>query len=300
MAGPQTPVVERPAQIEESQQIVAMAGEPAGQAGSGEGSGTRIASARPPVVAARLDGRERRAGGAFGRRLSLVRDRRVDWRALTAGVVLIALAVATVVAVSTVLGRTRNPEGASTPSGSTGQLFGVAPTVDVVLDDSSLADGRKVSEQWPALLEKSLQGTVQTQVEKSASFTPLKKSGRTFLQAASDLEPDSNIVLLVSGGDEGRASSLSILSATTRTIGAVRGAAPSATIVIVGPVDARSTPKNLPSLLRSAAAIGNVQWVDPRDLVKNGTARGRDGALTTEGERQIAAGLKDRLAPLLR
>lgn len=234
------------------------------------------------------------------RRLGLLRGRRGNWRTLIVGLVLLLLIVATLAVVGAVLSRTGQQDDASRAVAGSGRLLGVTPTIDVMLDAATLANGQRTEDQWPALLEQSTQATVNTQSLTSASFIPVKKGAPTFTTSAADIEADANVVILVSGGDEGGASPIAVLSAATRTIAAVRGTAPTARIVLVGPLGPVSSPATLSSLLQNAAAVGGATWIDPSGWLRGEAGLRRDGELTIKGEERIASRFKVALAPLLR
>jgi hypothetical protein len=180
----------------------------------------------------------------------------------------------------------------------------VAPAGVAVLGEKSATDAEAVPSA--DLLGKGLDITsVSVTAVKGVRYVAGKGEAGTTFEAIAGTVPSGAAVVALVGGAQDRAATLpSLATAAVRTIRAVQEQAPSAEIVIVGPVSpGRASPSpglsRVRDILAAAAAITSVHWVDPlagRWLASPSTVSS-NGRLTDAGKRELTRRLVAALAP---
>lgn len=184
--------------------------------------------------------------------------------------------------------------------------------VTVIGDDlaSPAQSGRPVTE-WPVLLQRAIpeQRVVSLSTPGSGYTTrPLTSLfGGTFVARAQQVARSSQIVLIMGGTNDQRASRVALLRAASETISNAQQAAPDATIVVVGPPSFDQDPPSsltaVRNALQEAATRGDARFIDPiaQGWFTSGTGylATDDRSLTVKGEQTLALRIGDVLEPLL-
>jgi hypothetical protein len=157
-----------------------------------------------------------------------------------------------------------------------------------------------------ALLKKGLDGDdVRVTTAKGARYVRAAGAAGGTFEAMAKKVPSSSAVVALFGGNTDRSASLPALAtAAARTVAAVHKQAPSAEIVIVGPLSpGPGSPLQdlitVRNTLRAAAATASVHWVDPiaRHWLASSSAVTSGGKLTKAGKQELTRKLTAALAP---
>ncbi len=160
---------------------------------------------------------------------------------------------------------------------------------------------------WPAIVSERIgaEGTEPHAVPDAGYVAVSDFSGDTFLTLAQRLpEPDADVTVVFGSRNDLEATPAQITTAATRTIEAIREAAPQTRLLVIGPVwpDADVPRALLPArdAVRQAAAAAGVTFVDPLALRWFVDDRGLIGEDLISPNDEGHAYLADQIEPFVR
>ena len=221
-----------------------------------------------------------RSSGSHGLRVWPVQPviswiRRLDARVLT-GLLIGVLLVVSLATATALLEKSRHDtavaqrqaRGYTAPPLAT-PSEGVEARVTIIGDGSvnQAARNVKARDRWPARLAKALKVRTTLLADPGSGYVSAGSAGRTFVDQASRVPPDTSVIVFVGGASDASASTLHLVRSASDAITAGKNAAPNAKIILIGPVltgvASESTIERIGGVLENAAGIGGAAWVDP-------------------------------------
>ncbi|MFD1720162.1 GDSL-type esterase/lipase family protein [Amnibacterium endophyticum] len=226
--------------------------------------------------------------------------RRILRNTVVAVLVVVALALVTVTVMR------MRAEGADadvesrqyTPPPLTRPTASALPLVAVIGDGTTTqsAPGVGAAQRWTSLLATDADVQVRTFASAGAGYLAEGADGRTFLEEASRVPQDSDLVVIFGGIADVGASQLRVSRAASQTISAVQTRAPRAKIAVIGPVTDDDAPADavtqLRTTLQNASGAFGLSFVDPIQQAWLNGSPNSPGDLDAGDERTLAARLQ--------
>lgn len=268
---------------------------------------------RPSITASRTqspprpDPPMRSATRTVARRApSVVRRRRIltPARSIAAlAAILVAGGVVTGVVVVTRAGEASATGGGPVQASSAPSRAGVV----AVIGDELTATSASVpaSQRWTTIVADRLHAAVPPIAKPGVGYVAGGTDGG-FAGLAARVPHDARVVVFFGGRNDVGADPIAIARGATRAFAAARTAAPSATIIVVGPTSTRGTPStrllSVRDALSSSAAIVRARFVDPLKagwLTRPDSSSSSSAQLARSEQKILAARMSVLLKPML-
>lgn len=201
--------------------------------------------------------------------------------------------------------RSAGAGAAGLPTRASSKPIDARPVVVIGDDPIAAPTPTPADARWTSIVADRLRVSVPLLAARGTGYAVGSTADDRLAGLAARIPRNTRAVVFFGGGNDTGADRLALLKGATRAFAAARSAAPSATLVVIGPVSAGTPPARLllvRDALSSAAAIAHARFVDPIQagwLSGSSQSTAASGSLSGHDEQVLAGRMVTLLKPVL-